>query len=507
MFQYVIKRILIIVPTLAVISLLAFFLFKAAPGDPVELRLQGGMQSQSGQLDSKLANEQAYISLSKKMGLHLPVFYFSITSQAYPDTLNKIYRDDERANLSRLIDQYGNWPRIEQYYQNLKDLEYSAISIAPDSTNFSRVRTIRENTNRLFKTYKDRDIQRLLGEIDSALQIESTVMMDSVPVQKNTLDTLKKDVNKLLASYKAVKEESTISRTYIPKLIWYGTDNQYHRWIFGDIPWFTENTDPANNSYGFLRGDFGDSYLDGRPVSSKIGDAIIWTMLLNIIAVLIAYMISIPVGVHTAVKKDSKFDRVSTTILFILYSLPNFWIATLLIVFLTTPEYGINLFPTYGPYSSGLADDASFFTVFFDVAHHLVLPVFCLTYTSLAFISRQMRGGMVNVISSDFIRTARAKGLNQRKVVWKHAFRNSLIPIITLFANLFPIMISGSVVIEIIFNIPGMGQLAYQSLLARDYPVVFTVLMLSAILTMVGVLVSDIIYALVDPRISYTKKS
>jgi len=117
-----------------------------------------------------------------------------------------------------------------------------------------------------------------------------------------------------------------------------------------------------------------------------------------------------------------------------------------------------------------------------------------------------MRGGILNVIGQDYIRTARAKGLDEKKVIWKHALKNSLLPIITLFADVFPLSVSGSVVLEHIFNIPGMGQLSYEAFFAKNYPVIFAVLMLTAFLTLFGNLVSDILYAWVDPRISYVSK-
>ena len=153
-----------------------------------------------------------------------------------------------------------------------------------------------------------------------------------------------------------------------------------------------------------------------------------------------------------------------------------------------------------------LPESAPYWDRFFETAYHFILPLFCLTYASFAFISRQMRGGMLNVLEMDYIRTARAKGLKKQVVIWKHAFRNSLIPIITLFANIFPAAISGSFIIEVIFSIPGMGQLTLQAIFQRDYPIVFTVLMFSSILTLVGILIADIMYAFVDPRISFSNK-
>jgi peptide/nickel transport system permease protein len=154
------------------------------------------------------------------------------------------------------------------------------------------------------------------------------------------------------------------------------------------------------------------------------------------------------------------------------------------------------LFPSYG-----LGD-----STFLDRAWHFALPVFCFVYPGVAFVARQMRGGILGELQQDYVRTARAKGLNADKVVWHHAFRNSLLPIITIIANVFPLMVGGSVVLEYIFNIPGMGLLGYEAILSRDYPVVYTVMMFGAFMTLAGYLISDILYALADPRITYQKQ-
>ncbi|MDX2001575.1 MAG: ABC transporter permease subunit [Chitinophagales bacterium] len=506
MFQYILKRLLFFVPTLFIISIFSFGLSKLAPGDPVELRLKGGMQgASSGQLAEKQAGERAYIELSEKMGLNLPAFYFSLTSQAYPDTLYKIHRKYERETLSRLVDLYGNWPLISAYYHNLKSLENNLFKAPKDSLTYERSRAIKDLTNELYRTYEDYKIQRSLKIMDSLVALPATIIKDSVPVSEMTLAGQAPSVKAVVQSYQQMKREASPGKKYVPALHWYGTHNQYHRWLFGDVPWFGKNDDPTKSAKGFFRLDFGESYLDGRPVASLIGEAIKWTMVLNLISVLLSYSVSIPIGVNSAIRKGTLYDRITSTALFVFYSLPSFWIATLLVVFVTTSEYGMDFFPTYGIESQEL-QDAALLTRIGDWAYHLVLPVFCLTYASFAFISRQMRGAMVSVINQDYIRTANAKGLAKAKIVWKHAFRNSLIPIITMFASLFPLMISGSVIIEVIFQIPGMGKLSYTSLIARDYPVLFTILMFSAILTMMGMLVADLLYALVDPRISYTKK-
>lgn len=493
MFQYLLKRILYFILTFFIISFFTFGLSKIAPGDPVKLAL-GSSDSGSGQMAEKMAGDEAYRQQSEKMGMNLPVFYFSLSSAAVPDTLHRILKVNEREVLSRLIDDYGNWPLIEKYYWAIKDVEIGLFSVTQDSSNFAAYADVRGGVNILLQEHKDNRVQAVLDKMKLALE-------------KPGMSGVSEQVNSLIATYNKVVSEPTTGKNLIPSFHWFGTKNQYHNWMFGSAAWFGKKALDA--SYGFLRFDYGDSYQDKRPVASIIKDAIRWTLTLNIISVLIAYLISIPLGVNTAVKKDSTFDRVSTVTLFALYSLPTFWVATILIVFFTTSEYSpyLDWFPTFGLSSAGLSEDASMWTRFWDTAHHLVLPVFCITYGSFAYLSRQMRGGALSVLRMDYIRTAKAKGLDQNTIIWKHVFRNSLIPIITLFAYLFPAAISGSVVIEVIFSIPGMGKLAFEAISARNYPIVFTVVMFSAVLTMVGNLVADMLYSVVDPRISFTKKA
>jgi peptide/nickel transport system permease protein len=251
-------------------------------------------------------------------------------------------------------------------------------------------------------------------------------------------------------------------------------------------------------------GDFGNSFVDNRPVLDKILERIPITATISIIVVALIYIIAIPIGIYSAARQYSFTDRFTTFILFVLYSLPSFWVATMAIVFLANVEY-IKIFPTSGLYTLG-SDNWTFFEKLIDRAHHLVLPVICSSLASFAFLSRQMRGSMLEVIRQDYIRTARAKGLKEKKVILKHALRNSLIPIITLLGGILPGLISGSVIIETIFSIPGMGQLAFQALIARDYPLIMAELVLAAILTMIGLLLVDIMYAIVDPRITFSKR-
>lgn len=471
MFKYILKRILIFIPTLFVISLVAFALSKFAPGDPVELLLKGQDSSQGQE-----ASTQRYEEVAERLGLNLPSFYFAVSTAAYPDTLHYVVKKSEQEVLNNFIAQYGNWDMISQYYLSLKALERQAYKLPSDSTNFESKRTLNKNTKDLLIHEKDNKITKLIDEMQQAVADTTSAAQ------------LAGLVTTVANNYNNIKAKATVSNMYIPSLKWYGVNNQYHRWITN-----------------FFAGDFGLSYLDSRPVGNKIWDALRWTLIINFFSILIAYLIAIPIGVTTSIRKDTTYDRITTTVLFILYSLPTFWIGTILIVFFTTPEYGnaLDIFPTGGVTS--LSKDAPFMARTMDILYHLLLPIFCVTYGSFAFISRQMRGGMLSVIRQDYVRTAKAKGLAPNNIIWKHAFRNSLFPIITLFAYIFPAAIAGSVTIEVIYSIPGMGKLIIDSIFARDWPVVYTVLMFAAILTMVGNLVADMLYAVADPRVSYAK--
>ncbi|OFV99190.1 MAG: diguanylate cyclase [Acidobacteria bacterium RIFCSPLOWO2_12_FULL_54_10] len=246
--------------------------------------------------------------------------------------------------------------------------------------------------------------------------------------------------------------------------------------------------------------DFGRSYKDNRPVMDKIWERMPITLQLNIISIILVYLIAIPLGIYSSTHQYSAGDKTLTLGLFILYSLPSFWVATILILFVGGGDY-FHWFPITG-ISSMDADKMSAAAWLWDRIWHLILPVTCLTYGGLAYVSRQMRSGMLETIRQDYIRTARAKGLSEKTVIYKHALRNSLIPIVTLLGFLLPALLGGSVIIESIFTIPGMGALGFEAILSRDYPVVMAISTLAAFLTLIGLLISDICYALVNPTIS-----
>lgn len=250
--------------------------------------------------------------------------------------------------------------------------------------------------------------------------------------------------------------------------------------------------------------DFGESYRDHRPVIKKIGEALPITLTLNVLTILIIYMVSVPLGVLTALRPRGLFDRATAFILFVLYSLPSFWVAMMLIVIFGGADH-LNWFPISG-FVSESASTLPWYGWISNVAWHLVLPVACLTYGGFAFLSRFVRASVLDVARQDYIRTARAKGLSGFQVVTRHVMRNSIIPLLTLMGTLLPALLGGSVIVEQIFAIPGMGRLGFESVLSRDYPVIMAIAAISAMLTLAGILISDIMCAMADPRISFEKR-
>jgi peptide/nickel transport system permease protein len=275
--------------------------------------------------------------------------------------------------------------------------------------------------------------------------------------------------------------------------------------LFGDGNWITG--EGAVYTKGIIRGDFGMSYQTRQPVSKVISEKIGWSLFFSLLSVLMAYLISIPVGIKAGAHKGSVFDRTSSLVLFLLYSMPSFWVATLLLMTFANPDI-LHWFPASGVKpATGYPENAQLFDKLKLSLPYLILPAICYTYGSFAFLSRTMRVAIIESMSEDYIRTASAKGLPYSKVVTRHAFRNSLLPLITVFANVFPMIIGGSVILETIFSIPGMGYETVQSIQNQNYPMIVAVFTITGFLTMTGYLLSDILYAFADPRITFKSRS
>jgi len=252
-----------------------------------------------------------------------------------------------------------------------------------------------------------------------------------------------------------------------------------------------------------VRLDFGKSFsADSRPVIDKIKERVPITLLINILAILMMLAVAIPVGVASAVHQDSWMDRLMTVFVFIGFAAPNFWLGLMLMIWL-----GVNLnwLPIAGIHVYGW-QHMGFWAQQYDLARHLAIPVFVSAIAGMAGWSRFMRSGMLEVIRADFITTARSLGMPEPRIRYRLALKNAMLPIITLLGLSIPGLIGGSVIIEKMFSIPGMGQLFYQAVMARDYPLIMGILVIGAVLTLLGNLLADVAYAWADPRIRHGGK-
>ncbi len=245
--------------------------------------------------------------------------------------------------------------------------------------------------------------------------------------------------------------------------------------------------------------DLGRSFHDGLPVATKIGNAFWPTVTVAGISIFVAFLISVPIGIYSAARQNGPFDKIVSTTLYMLYSIPSYVMGMILILVLGV---WLELLPFRGMRSDSF-HLLSPLGQLWDYARHYVMITFCFTFGSLAYYSRFVRQNLLEVIRQDYIRTARAKGLGETKVVLKHAFVNSLIPFITLLGLTFPAILSGSVILETMFNWPGIGRLYFESVLQRDYPTLMALNFITAAMVLGGTLLADLAYGLVDPRVSY----
>jgi peptide/nickel transport system permease protein len=437
------------------VSIIAFLLSTKAPGDPVQNLIQTDLDQEFG-IDVK---DQAfrYREVAKRLHLDQPVFYFGIHPLAFPDTLHRILPLEKRAAATALIRETGNWKAIQKFKLQL-------------------------NQQKL-KNSNNTEVMSLISRIE---------VRNSTPEIKSDLKLLEDLMNKspefaaIQNSFKHIAEEKQTWKKWIPVFQWNGAHNRYHNWFSN-----------------FIKGDFGISMRDGRPSKAKISEALKWTLSMNLIAIFLTFLISIPLGVYQAEKRGSRFDLWTSKFFYVLFSIPVFWLATLLIVFFTSNEYGAwtNWFPSVGVYIPN--SDLSFTQQWIRFSSKLILPIFCIVLVSIAYLSKQMRNGIISEFSFQYAKTAQAKGLSKRATIWKHLFKNALFPMITIFAAAIPASIASSVVIEVIFNIPGIGRMMFTSITNQDWPIVFAILMLIAIVTMLSFLIADLLYAWVNPKVKY----
>lgn len=249
-----------------------------------------------------------------------------------------------------------------------------------------------------------------------------------------------------------------------------------------------------------VQGDMGISFRYKRPVTRVIRERVGPTLLLSVTSAVVVYLLAIPMGLWSTVHSGKLRERVPSVFMYMLYSFPTF-VAALLLQLMFAVRWEI--LPLFEMRSQGF-ENLSYWDQVKDLFWHMVLPVTCLSYGSLAYFSRFIRSNMLEVMRQDYIRTARAKGVPAHRVLFVHAFRNSLIPLVTMLGFEIGALLAGAVIVEQIFSWPGMGRLFLDSIVSRDYPLIMALVLIFAFLNIVGTMVADVLYAVVDPRVSYS---
>ena len=509
MFAYIIKRVLMMIPTLALISLVIFGVLNLAPGKP------GGTQGSSDGTENSESTEarESYRLFKEQFNFDKPIFFnnrFSLTKDQVQARIHTVV-DFKRPNCTAekqvsgcinkedkpaiaellesedIIEDWGNYivPHLMDIAQNGKDIEVRKMAINRLTVNSKR---------RLFHEFNSDNTPEEVKKNEAIAEENAEfsrwgVGRDADETKVNAIFT-----EKWLPWFEANKERYNYSG--VDKIGIFFTDTRFGKYM---------------SNLAHL--DFGVSHVDKRPVMTKILEKLPYTLTLNFLAIFFAYLVSIPLGVWSAYRQNTTADLVVSFVLFLLYSLPSFFVAVLFLEYLTIGDHMFDIFPTgdfvgkfpgwYDATGIDSTEDMTTLQYLGSASYHLILPIICLTYGAFASLSRFARTGLLDVIRADYIRTARAKGLSETMIVLKHAVRNGMIPILTLIGMLLPSLIGGSVILEIIFNIPGLGQFLFESIFALDYNSIMGVLLSSALLTLIGLLISDISYAIVDPRISF----
>jgi peptide/nickel transport system permease protein len=420
--RYFTRRILLSIPTLLLVSLLFFSLQQCVPGN-IMLETGEGTEGMSYDMRQTAIRQEA-----QRRRAHLPLFYFSLHTAAQSDTLYRIFPKNTRQRLASLTAQTGNWPAVSHYEDRLQ------MALAALNDSLPQAAVLRAALFDFLSADETTTLHSLWQQWQNLTAGIPGFDQDSLflPIRTATVA--------LGNAVAGMQNQKDVWKNYVPALRWNGTQNQYHRWLSG-----------------FITGDLGYSLNTQKPVGETIFLSLCTTLFINGTALLLALAIALPLGMTMAHRAARPFDRRVKTILIALYSMPGFWLGSLLILLLATPGFGWNILPGVG-IEQWNPEQKSFFQWIFDNGSKFILPIVTIALHVVAIFALQMRGAAVEVLQEDYIRTARAKGLPEQQVVWKHAFRNAVFPVITLVASAIPSVIAGSLVIDYLFAMPGMVQ-------------------------------------------------
>lgn len=464
MLTYLLKRISTLLLSLWIISVCLFFLQKNATVDVV--MLQSKARSNGSFYVHPLAAEKVYRAEAVRLNLDRPLFYFAMKPVMFPDTFYKVQYPEAVKVQKKLLLATGDWALVQTYFQTLTAF-YEKVA---------------QTENGQVSIFWKQQLHEMANTAD--LSVVKAACQASGEMREPYIEELRKIEGLLIR----LSYQSPSFFSWLPFPRWNGFDNQFHLW-FSKI----------------IHGDIGISSRDGRPVLDKLKEAIPWTLWVNGLAILLAYMFAMPVGILMAVLPKSRWLRWINNFLLALYALPAFWVGSMLLFQATLPEYGFSFFSISG--WSGLQREGGFLSQPIPFLLQLSLPVFCMSYGLAAYLTSYMQSTFSKVLKEPYMLFAKTKGISRTRLYFKHALPNALLPQIVFVAGIIPALITGSVVIEVIFNIPGMGRLFIDSMLSQDFTTVYSFVLLVSVLTAVGLIVSDILLVVTDPRIRLSREN
>lgn len=449
MKRLILKRLLISVPLLLAISFTAFILRDIMESDSYE-HFQDSQNLPASLRKSEILNR------ARAESKDLPLFYISIQPWSYPDTLYRYVIKSEKKRIKGLLNQGVPWPAVQNYLSDEQKMMEGLVD-----------RLDKLNMEEMTSLY----------EID-ALSSKLDALTDST--RAGTLwATLKSSLQKM-------KEGRNRFALFIPDLDWHGSNNRFHIWL-----------------KKIIRGDWGVSRSDYRPAWIKIREAVSWTLSISLVSLLLVYLISLFLGEWLFRRKEKQKGKITETFLFFLYSIPRFFLALLMILAFASDTVSpvLHIFPTPGFFDSD--PEASLPEQWARYGSQLVLPVLCMVLPSLAYLTRIYSSRLRDEKCKPYAFMAWSKGDEEDFITRHHLRRNALMPLIALLGMEIPALFGGSIVIEVLFNIPGMGRLMLQSILIQDWVIVFNILLLTGAFTLLGKLLADLLYGLTDPRIRW----
>ena len=478
MIKYTVKRLLFFVPSVFFISVLCFLLIRALPGDTVDFIIRSQTDEQS-RGDSRELFNQKYREKAGELGTDLPTFYVELSTLATPRHLSYEWNPVRRNIISKLIDETGNAKASEAWYSSVESIDAQLQRFGHLSKDKQWTIDAKRAADQLLYIYEEDDVKESLTELKEILQTD-TVYNKQTSAWIAETETL----------WENLQSNQTHWKNYIP-LPRLHSRCAYDIWFFGD----------GKANRGVIRGDFGVSIIDKKPVADSLLERIGLTVTLSLISVILAFLVSIPLGIVSAIYNHTAFEKIISTVIFIFYALPSFWVASLSIMWLAGGD-GLDWFAPYG--TGKIIDDMNLWEIIVLKWKHFALPIFAWTYSGIAFITKQTKIAVLDNTEKLYVKSAIARGLPFKYILWKHIMPNSLRPLITMGANILPGLIGGSVILETIFSLPGLGEWAYRAFLYRDFPVIMAVLFWGSLLTLTGYLISDILLAMTDPKIRFT---